>query len=107
MSAVIHYKCNNPECNFKTIKEAYFPVWKSDSPKEWRKLPVGIRNEKFVAGYINRQYCLNCKSLQTYLNDSNMCLNCQKEDLFIKDGSICPVCNIGVINELEGMNIRF
>jgi hypothetical protein len=107
MSAVIHYKCNNQECDFKTIREAHFPIWKSDSPKEWRKLPVGIRNEKFVAGYVNRQYCITCKTLQPYLEGSNMCLICQKEDLFIKDGSICPKCNTGIINEVEGMNILF
>lgn len=107
MSAIIHYKCNNPECNFKTKKEAHFPIWKSDSPKEMRKIPVGIRFKDYIAGYIDRRYCITCKVLQPYLQGSNTCLICNTEDLYIKDGDMCPMCNIGVINEIEGINIRF
>src|SRR5680860_118995 len=107
MSSVIHFKCNNPECNFNTKKEVHFPIWKSDSPKEVRKLPVEINNKDFVAGYIDKQYCTACKALQPYLEGSDMCLICDKEGLFIKDGSICPSCNNGAVKEVEGMNIYF
>lgn len=107
MSAVIQYKCNNPECSFKTKREANFPIWKSDSPKEMRKIPVGIRFKEYVAGYIDRQYCTACKAIQPYIQGSSICLVCNNEGLFIQKDSICPKCSSGKIEEDETKRIFF
>lgn len=107
MSALIQYKCDNPECSFKITNELYFPVWKSDSPKEWRKLPVGIRNERFVVGYINKFYCLRCNALEPYLKGSETCLNCNTDGNYVKDGDMCPRCNKGVVREKEQNKVLF
>jgi hypothetical protein len=84
-----------------------FPVWKSDSPKEMRKIPVGIRFKDYVAGYINKQYCTVCRTTQPYIQGSSMCLICNTEGLYIEDGSICPKCNKGVIEEDETKRLWF
>lgn len=105
MSAIIQSKCDNPDCNFKIDNHFHFPVWKSGSPKEFCKIPVGIRNERFVIGYINKFYCLSCNALQPYLKGSEMCLNCNINGNYIKDGDICPKCNKGTIRETQGKNI--
>lgn len=97
MSSVSKYKCNNSVCLFQTIRESNFPIWKSDSPKEWRKLPVGIRNEEYVAGFITRQYCIDCRK------GSDVCLICKKEGLFLLEGSTCPSCNTGVIESMNDL----
>lgn len=107
MSAIIQSKCDNPDCNFKISNEYHFPIWKSDTPKESRKIPVGIRNERFVVGYINRFYCLSCNALQPDLKGSEMCLNCNTDGNYVKDEDLCPKCNKGVIKEVEDKTIRF
>lgn len=103
MASVSKFKCNNEKCSFQTVRESNFPIWKSDSPKEWRKLPVGIRNEEYVAGFITRQYCLECRALQPFLKGSDVCLICKKEGLFLEEGSTCPSCNIGVIESMNDL----
>ncbi len=103
MASVSKLKCNNSECSFQTVRESNFPIWKSDSPKVMRKLPVGIRFKAFVAGYITRQYCVECKALQPFLKGSDMCLMCKKEGLFLQEGSTCPSCNTGVIESMNDL----
>jgi hypothetical protein len=107
MSIVNQYKCNNEECAFRTTREMCFPVWKSSVSKEDANLTLVEKREKYLAGYINRQYCTVCNAIRPYLQGSEMCLICNTEGLYIKDGSICPKCKIGVINEIEGKSIHF
>jgi len=107
MSAIIRYKCNNTECNATASVEMNFPIWKSDSPKEMRNIPVGIRYAKYVAGYINRAYCTVCKAKQPYIVSSTTCLICKGEDVFIKEDGVCPGCNIGVFKEDESERVWF
>ncbi len=103
MSSVIQYKCNNEDCTFRTTREMCFPIWKSSVREEDADLSVVEKREKYLAGYINRQYCTVCNALQPYLQGSEMCLICNTEGLYIKDESICPKCKKGIINEIEGV----
>lgn len=106
MSVIIQYKCSNKECIFRTTRDMHFPVWKSSVSEEDADLLPIEKREKYLAGYINRQYCTVCNALQPYLQGSEMCLICNTEGLYVEDGTICPKCKIGVINEIEGMNIH-
>lgn len=106
MSVVIQYKCNNEECTFRTTRDMNFPVWKSSVPEEDANLSAIEKREKYIAGYINRQYCTICNALQPYLQGSETCLVCNTEGLYVKDGSICPKCKIGVIKEIDGKSIH-
>lgn len=107
MSAIIRYKCNNKECDATASVEMNFPIWKLDSPQEMRKIPVGIRYAEYVAGYINRAYCIACKAKQPYLVGSVTCLVCKGEDTFIKEDGVCPKCNIGFLKEDERERVLF
>lgn len=107
MSVIIQYKCNNEECDFRTTRDMYFPIWKSSVSEEDANLSVVEKREKYIAGYINKQYCTVCNALQPYLQDSEMCLICNREGLYVKDESNCPECKIGVINEIDGKSIHF
>ena len=84
-----------------------FPVWKSSVSEEDANLTLVEKREKYLAGYINRQYCTACNALQPYLQGSEMCLICNREGLYVKDESICPRCKKGIINEIEGKSIHF
>lgn len=83
-----------------------FPVWKSSVPEEDANLSSVEKREKYLAGYINRQYCTVCDTLRPYLQGSGTCLICNREDLYVEDGTICPKCKICVINEVEGESIH-
>jgi len=108
MSSVIQYKCNNEECTFRTTREMCFPIWKSSVREEDADLSAVEKREKYLSGYINRQYCTVCNSLQPYLQGSEMCLICNTEGLYIKDESTtCPKCKKGIVNEIEGKSIHF
>ncbi len=107
MSAIIKYKCDNKECNATASVHMNFPIWKSDSPKEMRRIPVGTRFAEYVAGYINRAYCTVCKAKQPYLVGSTTCLICKGEDTFLREDAICPQCNTGILKEDEGERVWF
>jgi len=107
MSVIIQYKCNNEKCTFRTTRDIHFPVWKSSISEEDANLSSAEKREKYLAGYINRQYCTVCNAIQPYLLGSEMCLICNTEGLYVEDGIICPKCKIGIINEIEGKNIHF
>jgi hypothetical protein len=107
MSAIIKYKCDNKDCSAIASIEMNFPVWRSNAPKEMRKIPVGIRFAEYVAGYVNKAYCTVCRSKQSYLKGSITCLGCGKEDTFVKEDDICPKCNIGTLKEDENGKVLF
>lgn len=63
MSATLTYICSNKDCDFELRLSKNFPIWKEDTPKEYRKIPVGSARQKYLKGRRSEYYCNHCKTV--------------------------------------------
>ena len=63
MSCINNYKCTNKDCDFELRLNKYFPVWKEDTPKECRKVPVLSAHQKYLKGRSSDYFCKHCKTV--------------------------------------------
>ena len=133
MSAIISYKCSK-DCGFKVRLSYYMPVWKEDTPEELRVLPVGIYGDKYVLGYRDDYYCVECRSVVSITEknsprirrslfskiwyrffrapaitapeeEKTVCPKCGAENSFLNEK--CPDCKTGIICSDDRLTMRF
>ncbi len=63
MSAICTYICTNEDCDFELRLNKNFPVWKEDTPQEYRKIPVGSARQKYLQASKSEYFCKHCKTV--------------------------------------------
>lgn len=63
MSATSIYKCTNEACDFELSLNQGFPIWKENTPKECRKVPVLSAHQKYLKGRRSEYFCKHCKTV--------------------------------------------
>ncbi len=63
MSTIVQYECTNTKCDFELRLSKNFPVWKEDTPKEYRKVPVRSAHQKYLKGSGSDYFCKHCKTV--------------------------------------------
>lgn len=80
------------------------PVWNEDTPENFRKVPVGRINEKYVEGYYNEKFCIGCDKVVYVPEKEGCCPECGG-NRFLWEEDHCPECKIGRIVENEDFRI--
>ncbi len=63
MSATLTYNCTNKDCDFELILNKNFPIWKEETPKEYRKISVRSINQKYLQARKSEYFCKHCKTV--------------------------------------------
>ena len=107
MSSVVQLNCNNEACDFEVTLSNGSPVWREDTPKELRKVPVMSINKKYVIEKVSDKLCTNCGVVVSVQDTTYVCPSCAGTHSFLKENDICPNCNSGVVKEDTNSRIWF
>lgn len=107
MAFRIRYKCSNGKCGYTVGLATLFPVWKENTPPNLAKVPVGVINEAYVAGYYDERVCLVCHKTVPVVQGETKCPECATEGQFVEIGAVCPRCGVGEVVEDKGRRVSF
>lgn len=99
MAFRIRYKCSDEKCGYTVGLAVFFPIWREDTPPNLAKVPVGVINKAYVAGYYNEKVCLACRETVPVVQGETKCSECGAERQFMEVGGDCPRCGIGKVEE--------
>lgn len=107
MAFRIRYKCSSERCGYTVGLAILFPIWKPDTPPNLVKVPVGVINEAYVAGYYDDMVCLECHEIVPVVQGETKCPECSTEGQFMEVGATCPRCGVGEVVEDKERRVCF
>ena len=107
MAFRIRFKCSDEKCGYTVGLSVLFPILKPETPPNLAKVPVGVINKAYVAGYYDERVCLACHKTVPVVQGKTKCPDCGVDGQFMEVGAACPRCGIGKVVEDKERRVCF
>lgn len=107
MAFRIRYRCSDEKCDYTVGLATLSPIWRENTPPNLAKVPVGVINEAYVAGYYDEKECLMCHKTVQVTQGETKCPECGTDGQFMEIGDACPRCGVGEVVEDKRWRVSF